>query len=150
MELILKRLYDNHDSTVGHLYINGEPYCMTLEDTYRHEKIDRKTRIPAGRYEIKLRKGSPLAKRYEKKHGTEGMIWLQDVPNYQYVYMHIGNTERDTEGCILVAESIRQSVASNKIAQSIGNSTPIFKKLHKDVIAALNSGNQVNITVMDP
>ena len=102
MELIIKRLLDDSRSTVGKLYLDGRLFAGTLEDTRRHKKVPRLTRIPAGRYEIKLRFDSPMAKRYEELYGTRGMLWLQDVEDFEWVYIHIGNDDDDSDGCILV------------------------------------------------
>ncbi|KKR55853.1 MAG: hypothetical protein UT94_C0055G0001, partial [Candidatus Uhrbacteria bacterium GW2011_GWF2_40_263] len=94
MLLELFRRKSNEDATVGELYINGNKLCFTLEDEKREVKVMHETRIPAGTYEIKLQKNGEMTKKYAKKFPGihEGMLWLQNVPNFQFIYIHIGNT----------------------------------------------------------
>ena len=106
MNLTLFRVNKGQDSTIGSLWI-GEGltkyhFCETCEDEQRTEKLAGETRIPAGTYEIKKRYDSPMAKRYDANHariGHKGMLWIQDVPNFTYCYLHKGNTDDDTDGC---------------------------------------------------
>ena len=144
MELVLKRLLDDHETTGGSLYIDGVWYCQTVEDPHRHEKVPEKTRIAAGRYEIKLREVSPMAQRYEAVYETAGMLWLQDVPNFTYIYLHIGTDAEDSFGCILVGEILHISATGIKLV----NSTSVYKKLHGLVTDALSEGS-VFITILD-
>lgn len=76
----------------------------TLEDLPQDTKIAGITRIPAGRYRVKYREVlSPLTQTYRNKY--DWFSWhleLQDVPDYNNVYIHIGNYSKDTDGCILV------------------------------------------------
>ena len=129
MRLTLIRQFDDKTSTTGHLYVNSGLFCVTLEDTFRHDKKAGVTRIPAGTYEIILRHDSPMANRYKDTHGTDGMLWLQNVPEFTYVYIHIGNYAENTEGCILVGDSIVQKISGGKISQKILNSTATYKSL---------------------
>jgi len=154
MELILKRLKDDHKSTVGELYIDGRLFCVTCEDTYQppDKKVYGKTRIPAGRYQIKMRKiGRASCKygTYLREYDTDGMIWLQDVPNFKWIYMHIGNAAEDSLGCILVAESILMRVSNNKMRQTIMNSRTVYRQFHQLVKDEFESGAEIWITIID-
>ena len=118
MELILKRIARRETYTIGHLYVDGEYYCDTLEDTDRGLRQDmavpvlrakkRKgiTAIPTGRYRVTLEVKSP---KYSKKKAYEfcnGYVpRLINVPAYDGVLIHIGNYPKDTEGCILVGRN---------------------------------------------
>ncbi len=108
MTITLQRLRSDSTATSGFLSINGKVVCFTLEDAFHVAKIIGGTRIPSGTYEIKLRDVGGLTQKYLEKYGSSfhhGMLWLQDVPDYEYVYIHVGNTHKHTEGCILVGMS---------------------------------------------
>lgn len=108
MELLVKRIAKRNTYTIGKLYINGEYFCDTLEDTDRNlsskmsvseiskKKIYGRTAIPTGTYTViwnysnKFRKMMPL---------------LMNVPGYAGVRIHAGNTDKDTLGCILVGKN---------------------------------------------
>jgi hypothetical protein len=82
--------------TMGKLYINDKFECYTLEDTVRNEKIPAKTAIPKGKYKVILN----MSKRFKRK-----MPLLLNVSLFEGIRIHSGNTENDTEGCILVGQS---------------------------------------------
>jgi hypothetical protein len=149
MEITIKRGLDNHQSTTGFLYLEGQLFCVTLEDRFQSKKVKGETRIQAGRYQIKLRKNSTMAERYYAKYGILGMLHLQDVPNYTNVYLHIGNTKEDTRGCILVGSILQQSIQNNSISQKILGSTPVYKNLWSKINDALTNNAQVWVTVLD-
>lgn len=108
VQLELKRKYCKDTYTIGKLYINGEYFCDTLEDTDRqldsnmstedikNIKIKGSTAIPTGTYEVQVTY-SPKFKRM--------MPILLDVPGYSGIRIHSGNTHKDTEGCILVGKN---------------------------------------------
>lgn len=149
MELLLKRFTSDAQSTLGILHINNVKECFTLEDEKRTVKVPGETRIPAGRYEVKFRKvDSGLTLRYRKRF-PEWFTYhleLQGVPNFQYVYIHIGNTEKDSDGCILVGKGYK---INNNAADTISNSTAAFTDVYKKISAALGRGEKVFITVKD-
>jgi len=148
MFIRLTRYSDNGKNTLGLLFIDDEFVCYTLEDAHRDIKIHGETRIPKGIYKITLRKEggmhSKYLKRYDEMH--KGMIWLKDVPDFEYVYIHIGNTEKDTSGCILVGESVSSNV---EVKGMIMNSTHAYKVLYPLILNALLSGEDVSISIQD-
>jgi len=89
MKLTLQRIQDNGTSTLGIMYLDGEFLCYTLEDTFRAEKVDGKTRVPAGEYVIATREVmSPLTEKYREQYDYFSYhLELQEVPNFQYVYI---------------------------------------------------------------
>lgn len=144
MLLELFRRKSNADSTVGELYINGIKSCFTLEDEYRKDKVMHETRIPSGTYTIKLQKNGEMTKKYAKKFPGihEGMLWITNVPNFQFIYIHIGNTDEDTSGCILVGKSEQDF--------KLINSTEAYLKLYVAVVneILINKG-VVQIKIVD-
>ena len=123
MELLLRRIARRDTYTIGHLYIDGRYFCDTIEDKDRGLRQDmspsviratkRKgvTAIPTGRYRVTLDVRSPKfsQKKYEKNYGfCYGYLpRLINVPGFEGVLIHVGNTARDTEGCLLVGKNTR-------------------------------------------
>src|SRR6056300_888421 len=106
MELEVLRFSSQKDSTNGILFdvTEGRKFLSyTLEDEYRKEKVAGETRIPAGTYKITLRTTGGFHGRYEKKYGAmhKGMLWVRDVPGFEYILIHTGNTDEHTSGCLL-------------------------------------------------
>ena len=89
--------------------------CYTLEDESRVVKVAKETRIPSGRYLLSLRTEGNLTKKYQARFPEihKGMIWLQDVPNFVYIYIHCGNDDEDTSGCVLIGESLGKGTVLN-------------------------------------
>jgi len=145
MYVEINRISDNGESTIGVLSVDYEFECFTLEDTYREEKIDGKTRIPEGEYAVKLRTAGGMTKKYEKKYGGihKGMLWLQDVEGFEWVYVHTGNKATHTDGCVLVGNSCNTSNG-----QTIGGSVAAYKKLYPRIAEAIESGEEVTITII--
>lgn len=107
MKLKLKRYEFHIARTHGHLSIEDQPFCDTLEDTVRKgEKVYGKTAIPAGTYEVKL----TYSNRFKKV-----MPQLMNVPGFEGIRIHSGNKEDDTEGCILVGKRDGDQVISSRV-----------------------------------
>jgi len=144
----LFRFSHGEDSTLGILNINGDFECFTCEDEFRLEKKAGETRIPSGTYEIKGRNDGGMIKRYRDKFGAirhPVMLWLQDVPNFKYVYIHVGNTHKDTEGCILVGKDAKKGLAGGSIVRSNDG----YIELYGKVLKALGMGEKVEICIHD-
>lgn len=137
MELLLKRTYNNDKYCIGHLYVDGMYLSDTLEDTDRgldskmslkeilKKKIKGLTAIPVGVYGILM---NVVSHKYSKKkffyNLCKGrMPRLSNVPGYEGVLIHTGNSAKDTEGCVLVGY--------NKVKGGLVNSTEAFIKLYE-------------------
>ena len=128
--LTLKRTYPLDNYTIGELYIEGEYYCDTLEDTVREEKIAGKTAIPYGKYEVIVNR-SPRFKR--------DLPLLLDVPYFEGIRIHRGNTAQDSSGCILVGE--------NKVKGKVINSTKYEVELTNILKKAQQNGDTITIEI---
>lgn len=148
MKLTLQRFSGNNESTLGLLFIDGKFSCFILEDEYRAVKVKGETRIPAGTYKVLLRKEGGHHISYSKKFPTihKGMLHLQDVPNFQYILIHIGNTDIDTDGCLIVGDSAMQNVTQRG---SLAGSTSAYERVYPKIAGELEKGNVVTIEIFD-
>lgn len=146
MKLKLTRLQYDLTSTIGYMTIDNKFTNFTLEDTYRETKVMSRTRIPAGTYNIKLRNEGTMTKKYAAKYPFhKGMLWLQDVPNFEWVYIHTGNIHTHTDGCILVGDSCN----SRSMEKSVGQSVLAYKDIYESIANAILSGEEVSIEIID-
>lgn len=148
MEIILKREINTAEETLGRMTVPGCAPIYTLEDEYRAVKVKGETRIPCGTYTIKFRTWGAHHIQYAKKFPRfhRGMLQLQSVPNFEGILIHIGNTDKDTAGCILVGSTFTRS-ASGKI--SIQGSTVAYEKIYPVIAAAISKGEKVTIKIID-
>ena len=118
MKLTLKRIALRKTYTIGKLYIDDDYFCDTLEDTVRdlnkdgkfdngEKKNKGKTAIPYGTYEIKWTY-SPRFKKYTPQ--------LMNVPQFEGIRIHAGNSSTDTEGCLLLGENKKVGMVLNSRA----------------------------------
>jgi len=149
MKLKLVRISSQADSTNGILYINNEFACYTLEDEQRKIKVKGETAIPLGIYEIKFRKvggfHTKYADRFKSMH--KGMLELQNVPDFEYILIHCGNTDEHTAGCILVGDSQENNVLLKD--GFIGKSTQAYSRIYPKIATALLNNEKVEIEIID-
>lgn len=153
MELLLKRQFHTETETIGKMYVlaaDGKTEDVflgyTLEDIYRDVKIKNETRIPHGRYEIKKREEGRMLQRYKKAYGEDHfMLWLQDVPNFGYIYIHSGNDHSMTSGCVLISTSYDKIGGKYVLVDS----RTAYKHLWSMIKSAFDKGEQVFITIKD-
>jgi len=106
VNLLLIRDTFTKESTIGKLFINGESFCDTLENPWLDNQRNVSC-IPEGQYKVRLRLPRESATR-DYLH-----LLVQDVPNRSYILFHIGNTAKDTSGCILVGNGRKQDIVEN-------------------------------------
>ena len=142
MKLRLERKYFKETYTIGNLYINGSFFSNTLEDKNRdvnkngkfdndETKVYGETCIPFGTYKIILTM-SPKFKRELPR--------LLNVPSFEGVLIHRGNTAKDSAGCILIGE--------NKAVGKVLNSTPYEERLVKIMKNAISRGEEITIEIV--
>ena len=102
--LTVNRKWKKEEYTIGNMMVDSLFFSNTLEDKVRNgEKVQGRTAIPAGKYKIRMDVVSPKFKNraWAKPYG--GVVpRLVDVPRFEGVLIHPGNTAADTDGCILV------------------------------------------------
>lgn len=156
LNYILQRYSDNRQSTLGimlkKIQSGKETKTVlqgyTLEDEFRASKISGETRIPANIYEIVIREEvTPKTLQYQAKYPWfEKHLEIANVPNFIGIYIHIGNDEKDTDGCVLMGDS----ADNNTIAQgTVTNSTACFRRFYKELYTFLKAGGQAFIDIRD-
>lgn len=131
MKLFLKTTFKGPDYTIGKLHVNGTYFCDTLEDAIRTTKIAGKTAIPRGTYKVIVNDSPKFGRKLPR---------LLEVPNYEGVLIHRGNTAEDTAGCILVGE--------NKVKGKVINSTKYELELTNMITEAQIRGEQITIEII--
>lgn len=142
MKLKLKRIARRETYTIGKLYINGKYFCDTLEDKDRGLKQDMpleqlkkmkvkgQTAIPSGTYQVII----TYSPKYKKP-----MPLVLSVPAYEGIRIHSGNTDKDTEGCLLVGE--------NKEVGKVLNSRYTFNKLYSKLKDAFDKKEKIELII---
>lgn len=134
MKLTLHRYWPNAAAacTIGQLFVDGVPECYTCEDVVRAgPKVPGQTAIPAGLYRVVI----DFSNRFQCP-----MPHVLDVPGFEGIRIHPGNTAADTEGCILVG--------TGRTETSIAHSRDAFNVLLPKLQAAINSGAGVLLEVV--
>ncbi|MDF9800771.1 hypothetical protein OKW21_006034 [Catalinimonas alkaloidigena] len=145
--LTVLRYIDDGESTLGLLFLRKKFFAYTLEDTFRKEKIAGKTRVPEGVYPLDFNKNlTPLTRQYQKSRPWfDYHLEIKNIPDFQNVYLHVGNTHKDTEGCLLIADGIDAASTSKMITYS----RKAYERFYKTIGALLKSGEEVRISIMD-
>ena len=134
MEITIERIARKEYYTIGHLSINDRRVCDTLEphciDWAKEQKVMGRTAIPEGRYRVTVR--------YSRKFGRK-QPFLENVPHFEGVMIHQGNTPSNTKGCILVGfNTVRGLVLKSR--QAMG-------KIEEQLRNARRSGQEIWCTV---
>ena len=152
------------ESTLSKISVNGTNYSgFAIEDIVRAIKVKGKTAINAGRYLWDLRKSPKLSSEFlwsksyqilihkdeKKSYGhikdfePHLLIWVRNVENFEFIYLHWGNYSSQTEGCLLVGENA--DTVSNPI--KVTNSRIFYKKIYPYLYKEIKKGNQyINYT----
>lgn len=142
MNILVDRFYKGSKYTVGKLYIDNKYICDTMEDKDRgltqdmplteikKKKVYSQTAIPTGTYKVVVN-NSPKFKR--------NLPRLLNVPGYEGILIHRGNTHVDSAGCILVGE--------NKLVGKVINSTKYEKLITERLITAQSINEEITITI---
>ena len=143
MKILVKRIAKRPTYTIGKMYLDGKYFCDTLEDTDRNisqstpldtikkAKLPNNTAIPTGTYKV-IVNVSPKFKRLLPR--------LLNVPGFDGVLIHRGNTDKDTSGCILIGE--------NKVVGKVINSTGYETKLVSILNKAQDNKESITIEIM--
>lgn len=141
MKLKLVRKKGNALSIEGKLFINDGFQCYTIEDADRRletagcsAKVYGKTAIPRGKYNVTI----SMSKRFKRF-----LIEVLDVPCFEGIRIHSGNSSKDSEGCIIVG-----ATNTKDDDDWVGNSKVAYEALHKKVKSALSVGESVILEIV--
>lgn len=150
MNLLLQRLSDNEKSTMGAIYHKEEQKIInfSLEDRHQDVKVKKETRIPAGFYELKIRKeDTPLTIKHRTAYGSwfKYHIEITGIKDFSGVYFHAGNDEGDTEGCVLIGNTLNNhyTVQGKPLTSSIDGT----RRFYELVYPHLEAGNKAFIEI---
>lgn len=141
MNITLNRIAKKSKYTIGKLYIDGEYFCDTIEDTdkgltqtmtdaqVKSKKVYGQTAIPTGTYRVIIN--------YSNKFKRQ-MPLLLNVPGFLGIRIHSGNTEKDTEGCLIVGK--------NKVVGKVIESKDTYNKLFS-ILCEANKKEAIKITI---
>lgn len=135
MRIEVRREILTERSTIGRMFLDGQFQCFTLEDKVRPDgvKIPRRTAIPAGTYDVTIN----YSDRFKRR-----MPLLLKVPMFEGIRIHSGNTDADTEGCLLVG------LAEGK--DWLGQSRAAFDVLFPKMLDAYERGEEITISILNP
>ena len=140
MEVLVCNCRQGKNSTLSSLFIDDEFVCYVLEDSVRDEKIAGSTAIPAGRNKLAFNRYGAMNGRYKRLFPDfhRGMIELKGIPNFSYVYIHIGNNFGDTAGCLLVGK--QQKYFKKEDEYEIRKSRAAYVALYQRLAKAMEEG----------
>jgi hypothetical protein len=146
MHIMVDRFVSDTDTTISRVNVDTAFVCFGLEDEYREDKVPGETRIPCGTYSVALRIEGGFHERYSKRFPGmhQGMLHITNVPGFQWILIHCGNTDQDTEGCLLVGSQAITEPGDMKII----NSESAYKRFYTMVVGAAASG-KLTITFLD-
>mgnify|MGYP003676508684 CR=1 FL=1 len=130
VNLLLIRDMFTDKSTIGELFVNGERFCDTLELPWKDNQRSISC-IPEGQYKVRIR--------LPRESATRDYIHLlvKDVKDRDYILFHIGNSAKDTRGCVLVGIGTEQDF--------VKNSTLAMELLVKEILNL--GGENINLII---
>lgn len=143
MKLLLKRRYLGDEYTIGSLFINDTYFSDTLEDKVRDHnkdgdlndpgegKVYGNTAIPYGEYQVIVNKSPKFGRMLPR---------LLNVPHFEGILIHRGNTHHDSAGCILVGE--------NKVKGMVINSTKYEIEIVRILQDVMQRGEKITIKII--
>lgn len=135
VKLRVERTWCSPDCTIGSLFVDGGFECYTLEDVERPIKVSGETAIPKPAPESPYRIDITYSQRFKRE-----TPYVEDVPGFDGIRIHPGNTAVDTHGCLLVGRT--------KGANWVGESKVAFNQLFEKIKEALDLGDTVTLEIV--
>jgi hypothetical protein len=151
MKFTSQRLLHDNKQTFGILQGEGFKAAFTLEDEPREVKVKGETRIPAGLYVLKIRKEeTPLTLKHRVSYAKAGFdfkfhIEITNVAGFGGIYIHAGNDETHTDGCLLLGDALDLSADTKPLTKS----TVAVKRFYELAYPVLEYGGVVHLEIRD-
>ena len=174
MDLLVNERYSQKpDCTIGKILLKGSFECYVLEDEIRAVKVPRETAIPAERYLLGHRYSPKFSKHFlwsesarrlvpnpkiysisktdmllfgsVKDWKEHSLIWIKDIPYFEFVRIHWGNIDTETDGCLLVG----QVLGTYKGKEAVLQSKAAYRSLYEKAFPEIAKGGQY-ITIKNP
>lgn len=151
MNFLLQRYSATDESTQGLLFVKDPLIwiCHTVEDQPQESKVKGETRIPAKYYELKIRKeDTQLTVKHRQTYGTwfKYHIEITGVDGFTGIYIHAGNNDDHTDGCVLLGDTIHNhKIEPVKMERSI----QAVKRFYELCYPALESGTRCYLEIRD-
>lgn len=165
VKLLIDRYNKAKDWTISRFYEDGTQTGYSVEDEVRYgPKIHGETAIPAGTYDVITRispkfsntflwsdsKKLLIAATDKVKYSTitdfkpHELFWIQNVPGFQYILIHWGNTDDDSDGCIIVGSSL----GVIKGQEAVVSSRTFYKQMYNRIYPRYKNGEKISITIL--
>ncbi|KRS47076.1 DUF5675 family protein, partial [Campylobacter coli] len=111
MKVTINRRYTGKTCVIGKFKVLGDDdkilfECFSLEEDKEGLESGKDLRIPEGNYNLKRHSPSrfenTLRSITKKDDDTMINVYNDDVPSSRAILIHWGNTDKDTQGCILL------------------------------------------------
>lgn len=140
-ELTLVREPSKDGATLSVLYLGAYAICDVLEDEVREVpgmevvlwKVKGRTAIPAGSYALALENSL--------RFGPDTLT-VRGVPGFEYIRIHGGNTQLDTEGCLLPG--------TRNGTNTVKDSRVALQRLRDLIVPSLRRGEPVILKIINP
>jgi len=138
VKIKVDRFVSDRDTTISRVSVDGTFVCFGLEDEFRVAKLVDETRIPAGKYKVLLRTAGTHHQKYQEQFPEihRGMLHIQNVPGFEFILIHCGNTQANTSGCLLVGTG----AVTDEGNMSISSSRIAYRRLYPRVVDAAGEG----------
>ncbi|EAH8381805.1 hypothetical protein EVC84_06625 [Campylobacter jejuni] len=127
MKITINRRYTGKTCVIGKFKVLGDDEeilfeCFSLEEDKEGLESGKDLRIPEGNYNLKRHSPSRFEntlRSITKKDDTMINVYNDDVPSSRAILIHWGNTDKDTQGCILLGltkDNNNESVGQSRLA----------------------------------
>ncbi|ENO0276619.1 hypothetical protein ACEOEF_001269 [Campylobacter jejuni] len=128
MKVTINRRYTGKTCVIGKFKVLDDEEkilfeCFSLEEDKEGLESGKDLRIPEGNYNLKRHSPSrfenTLRSITKKDDDTMINVYNDDVPSSRAILIHWGNTDKDTQGCILLGltkDNNNESVGQSRLA----------------------------------